>query len=55
MGDIAMINGRVFGIGDVLSPPSIATPLVLEKVHRRSVIIFAGDRRYELTIAPPRR
>jgi len=55
MGDIAMINGRVVQIGDIVGPLSSNNPLRLEKVHGRSVIISAGERRYEISIAPPSR
>jgi hypothetical protein len=55
MGDLAMIDGHVFQVGDVVSVSSMTDTLTLEKVHRRSVIISVGERRYELTIASPRR
>ncbi|MBC8203473.1 MAG: hypothetical protein H8E91_06550 [Planctomycetes bacterium] len=55
MGDLAMIDGRVIHVGDVVSTTSMTDPLTLVKVNRRSVIISAGDRRYELTIASPHR
>jgi hypothetical protein len=55
MGDLAMIDGHVFHVGDVVSMSSVPDPLTLDKVDRCSVIISAGDRRYELKIASPRR
>lgn len=55
MGELAMIDGRIFHVGDVVIGQSLRVPLTLAEVHRRSVIISAGDRRYELTIASPRR
>jgi len=55
MGELAMIDGHVYHVGDVVSMSSVTDPLKLLKVHRRSVIISAGERRYELTIASPRR
>ncbi len=55
MGEIAMINGRVVQLGDIVGPLNSNNPLRLEKVQGRSVIISAGDRRYELSIAPPSR
>ncbi|MBC8309452.1 MAG: hypothetical protein H8E83_02925 [Planctomycetes bacterium] len=55
MGEIAMINGRVVQIGDIVGPLNSNNPLRLEKVEGRSVIISAGNHRYVLTIAPPSR
>ena len=55
LGDLAMIDGHVVHVGDVVSTTSVTDPLTLVKVNHRSVIISAGDRRYELTIASPRR
>jgi len=55
MGDLAVIDGRIFHVGDVVIGQSLRDPLTLAEVHSRSVIISAGDRRYELTIASPRR
>ncbi len=55
MGELAMINGQVLQVGDVVGLPKSNDPLRLEEVRRRSVIISAGNRRYELSIAPPRR
>jgi hypothetical protein len=55
MGELAMIDGQVFRVGDVVSTTTMRDALRLDKVKRRSVIISAGDRRYELTIASPRR
>jgi hypothetical protein len=55
MGELAMIDGKVFHEGDVVFATSMPDPLTLVKVHRSSVIISAGERRYELTIASSRR
>jgi hypothetical protein len=55
MGEIAMINGRVVQIGDIVGPLNSNNPLRLEKVHGRSVIISSGEYRYEISIAPPNR
>ena len=55
MGELVMIDSRVFHVGDVVSMPTARDTLILVEVHRRSVIISAGDRRYELMIASPRR
>ena len=52
MGEIAMINGRVCRIGDVLADASSHTPLTISSIGGRSVIISAGKNRYELTITP---
>ena len=52
MGEIAMINGRVCRIGDVLAGASSHAPLTITSIGGRSVIISAGKNRYELTIAP---
>lgn len=55
MGDLAIIDGVVYHVGQVVSVTTVSDPLTLFEVRRRSVIISAGDRRYELTIASPRR
>ena len=55
MGDLAMIDGKVYQIGDVLAGAGTAQPLTITGVEGRSVIISAGDRRYELTLASFRR
>ena len=55
MGKMAMINGRVIQQGEVVFVQNIPDPLRLTELSGRSVIISAGNRRYELTIAPPRR
>ena len=52
MGEIAMINGRVCRIGDVLAGASSHSPLTISSIGGRSVIISAGKNRYELTITP---
>ncbi len=52
MGEIAMINGRVCRIGDVLAGASSHVPLTITSIGGRSVIISAGNYRYELTITP---
>ena len=54
MGEIAMINGKVVQIGDVVGFQGTKNPLLLESVEGRGVVISAGNRRYELTIAPLR-
>jgi ketopantoate reductase len=54
MGEIAMINGKVVRIGDVVGFQGTKNPLLLESVEGRGVVISAGNRRYELTIAPLR-
>jgi len=51
MGKMAMINGHVYHIGDIVSGHEYPDPLRLVEVVGRSVIISSGDRRYELTIA----
>jgi hypothetical protein len=55
MGKMAMINGRVIQQGEVVVIQNVPDPLRLTGLSGRSVIISAGDRRYELTIASPRR
>jgi hypothetical protein len=55
MGEMAMINGRVVQKGEVVVIQNVPDPLRLTELSGRSVIISAGDRRYELMIAPPRR
>ena len=55
MGKMAMINGRVIQQGEVVFVQNIPDPLRLVELSGRSVIISAGNRRYELTIVPPRR
>ena len=52
MGEIAMINGRVCRVGDVLAGASSHAPLTITSIGGRSVIISAGKNRYELTITP---
>ena len=52
MGEIAMIDGRVVRIGEIVGPHEVSEPLRLTECQGRSVIISAGDRRYELSIAP---
>ena len=52
MGEIAIINGRVCRIGDVLAGASSHAPLKITSIGGRSVIISAGENRYELTITP---
>ncbi|MBI68744.1 MAG: hypothetical protein CMJ38_01750 [Phycisphaerae bacterium] len=52
MGEIAMINGRVCRVGDVLAGASSYAPLTITSIGGRSVIISAGKNRYELTITP---
>tara|TARA_X000001036_G_scaffold92346_2_gene84795 strand:+ start:3739 stop:4269 length:531 start_codon:yes stop_codon:yes gene_type:complete len=54
MGEMAMINGRVVQKGDVVVAQNVPIPLRLTELSGRSVIISAGERRYELTIAPLR-
>ncbi len=54
MGDIAMINGRVVQKGEVVVMQEMPNPLRLTDLSTRSVIISAGNRRYELSIAPLR-
>ena len=54
MGDIAMINGRVVQKGEVVVMQDVPNPLRLTDLSGRSVIISAGNRRYELIIAPLR-
>ena len=51
LGDLAMINGKVYQIGDVLIGSGSSIPMRITGVEGRTVIISAGDRRYELTIA----
>ena len=51
LGDLAMINGKVYQIGDVLLRSSSAIPITITGVEGRTVILSVGDRRYELTIA----
>ncbi len=53
MGEMAMIDGRVIQIGDIVGPQHVQEPLRLYSVEGRIVILSAGDRRYELSIAPP--
>ncbi|MDP7005301.1 MAG: hypothetical protein QF718_03725 [Phycisphaerales bacterium] len=55
MGEIAMIDGRVVRIGDIVGPREAVEPLRLSECNGRTVIISAGDRRYELSIAHPTR
>jgi hypothetical protein len=55
MGKIAMINGRVIKEGEVVVIQNVPNPLRLTSLSGRSVIISSENRRYELTIAPPRR
>lgn len=55
MGEMAMINGKVLKIGDVVGFGDTKTPLLLEGVQGRTVILSAGNHRYELSIAPHRR
>ena len=54
MGEMAMINGRVIQKGEVVVTQNVPNPLRLTDLSGRSVIISAGERRYELTIAPLR-
>lgn len=54
MGDIAMISGKVVRKGEVVVMQDVPNPLRLTDLSGRSVIISAGNRRYELTIAPLR-
>ena len=55
MGEMAMINGKVVQIGDTVGFSSTKNPLRLEEVQGRTVILSAGNHRYELSIAPHRR
>ncbi len=55
IGEMAMINGKVVKQGEVVVMPDAPNPLRLTELSGRSVIISAGNRRYELTIAPPSR
>lgn len=55
MGNLAMINGKVYQIGDVLPSGSTTTPLTITGVEGRTVIISTGNHRYELSIASFRR
>ena len=55
MGEMAMINGKVVQIGDIVGFSSTKNPLRLEEVQGRTVILSAGNHRYELSIAPPHR
>jgi hypothetical protein len=55
MGEIAVINGRVIKLGQVVIVQDVPDPLRLTGLSGRTVIISAGDRRYELSIAPPSR
>jgi len=55
MGKVVMINGRVIQKGDIVVVQDVPDALRLTDVLGRSVIISAGDRRYELTIASPHR
>jgi len=52
MGEMAMIDGQVVQIGDIVGPQNVTEPLRLIEVQGRRVILLAGDRRYELSIAP---
>jgi hypothetical protein len=52
MGEMAMINGKVLKIGDVVGFGDTKNPLFLESVQGRTVILMAGNHRYELSIAP---
>ena len=52
MGELVLINGNVIRIGEIVGPQSVSEPLRLIEVHSRRVILLAGDRRYELSIAP---
>jgi hypothetical protein len=52
MGDLVLINGNVIRVGEIVGPQSVSEPLRLVEVHGRTVILLAGDRRYELSIAP---
>lgn len=54
MGEMVMINGNVYHMGDVVAGAEMPEPLLLHEVVGRSVILSAGDRRYELTIASHR-
>jgi len=55
MGEMAVINGRVIKLGQIVVVQDVPDPLRLTGLLGRTVIISAGDRRYELSIAPPRR
>ena len=55
MGEMAVINGRVIKLGQVVIVQDVPDPLRLTGLSGRTVIISAGDRRYELSIAPPSR
>ena len=52
MGEMAMINGQVVKIGDIIGPKTTSEPLRFEELQGRTVIISAGERRYELSITP---
>ena len=52
MGEMVMINGRVLKIGEVVGFGDTKNPLLLESVQGRTVILSAGNHRYELSIAP---
>jgi hypothetical protein len=53
IGEMAMIDGLVIQIGEIVGPRHVQEPLRLFSVEGRIVILSAGDRRYELSIAPP--
>ena len=52
MGQMAMINGQVVQIGDIVGSKTVKEPLRFVELQGRTVILSAGDRRYELSIAP---
>ena len=52
MGQMAMINGQVVQIGDIVGSKTVQEPLRFVELQGRTVILSAGDRRYELSIAP---
>ena len=52
MGEMAVINGQVVSVGGIIGSQTAREPLRLSAMQGRTVIISAGDRRYELSIAP---
>lgn len=54
MGEMAIINGEVVRVGGIIGSHTASEPLHLIALQGRTVIISAGDRRYELSIAPLR-
>ena len=52
IGEMAVINEQVVSVGGIIGSQTASEPLRLSAMQGRTVIISAGDRRYELSIAP---